>query len=72
MRPRPITVAVLLALYAAPGVAADDGSTLEEILVTARRILTPGLGAIGLDGAEIARKRAAPAIPPACCATCPA
>jgi iron complex outermembrane receptor protein len=58
MRPRQITIAVFLALYAAQGVAADDGSTLEEILVTARRILTPGFGAMGLDSAEIARKRA--------------
>jgi iron complex outermembrane receptor protein len=38
--------------------AADDGSPLEEILVTARRILAPGLGATVLDSAEIARKRA--------------
>ncbi len=58
MRPRPIAVAVFLALYAAQGVAADSAPNLEEIMVTARRILTPGLGAIGLDGAEIARKRA--------------
>ncbi len=58
MRPRPITVAVFLALYAAQGVAAEDGSNLEEILVTARRILTPSFGAMGLDSAEIARKRA--------------
>ena len=58
MRPRQITVAVFLALYAAQGVAADNGTALEEILVTARRILTPGFGAIGLDSTEIARKRA--------------
>ena len=58
MRPRQITVAVFLALYAAQGVAADNGTALEEILVTARRILTPSLGAIGFDSAEIARKRA--------------
>jgi len=58
MRPRRITVAVLLALYAAQGVAADDDSKLEEILVTARRILAPGFGATGLDSEEIARKRA--------------
>ena len=58
MRPRQITVAVFLALYAAQGVAADNGTALEEILVTARRILTPGFGAMGLDSAEIARKRA--------------
>jgi iron complex outermembrane recepter protein len=58
MRPRRITIAAFLALYAAQGVAADDGSNLEEILVTARRILTPGFGAMGLDSTEIARKRA--------------
>ena len=58
MRPRSITIAVFLALYAAKGVAADDGSNLEEVLVTASRILAPGFGATGLDGAEIARKRA--------------
>ncbi len=58
MRPRQITAAVLLALYAAQGVAADSGTALEEILVTARRILSPDFGAIGLDGADIARKRA--------------
>ena len=58
MRPRQITVAVFLALYAAQGVAADNGTALEEILVTARRILTPGFGAMGLDSAEIAPKRA--------------
>ena len=57
MRPRGIPLAVFLALYAAQGVAADDGSSLEEILVTARRILTPGFGANGLDAAELARKR---------------
>jgi iron complex outermembrane receptor protein len=58
MRPRRITVAVFLALYAAQGVAADDGATLEEVLVTARRILTPGLGAVSLDSTEIARRSA--------------
>ena len=58
MRPRQITAAVLLALYAAQGAAADNGTALEEILVTARRILSPDFGAIGLDSTEIARKRA--------------
>ena len=58
MRHRRITLAVFLALYAAQGVEADDGSNLEEVVVTARRILTPGFGATGLDSAEIARKRA--------------
>ena len=58
MRSRQITVAVVLALHAVQGMAADEGSNLEEIVVTARRILTPGFGALGLDGVEIARQRA--------------
>ena len=58
MRTHRITVAVFLALYAAQGVAAEDGIALEEVLVTARRILTPGLGAVSLDRDEIARRSA--------------
>lgn len=58
MRTHRITVAVFLALYAAQGVAAEDGTALEEVLVTARRILTPGLGAVSLDRDEIARRSA--------------
>jgi len=58
MKSRSITVAVVLALYAVPGVAADDGIELEELVVTARRILTPGLGVETLDTAAIARQRA--------------
>ena len=72
MRPRPITVAVFLALYAAQGVAAEDGASLEEILVTARRILTPGFGAIGLDAPRLPASAPAPATPPACSRTSPA
>ncbi len=58
MRPRQITIAVMLAFHAAHGQAAEDGPALEEVLVTAHRILTPGLGATGLDSAAIARKLA--------------
>ncbi len=58
MRPRQITFAVILALCAARGVAAEDNPALEEVLVTARRILTPGLGATDLGSAAIARKLA--------------
>jgi iron complex outermembrane receptor protein len=58
MKSHAISVAVVLALYAAPGVAADDGIELEELVVTARRILTPGLGVETLDTAAIARQRA--------------
>ena len=58
MRPRKTTVAFMLALHAAQAVAADDAPALEEVLVTARRILTPGLGAADLDGAAIARRLA--------------
>ena len=58
MRTHRITVAVFLALYAAQGVAAEDDTALEEVMVTARRILTPGLGAVSLDRDEIARRSA--------------
>jgi iron complex outermembrane receptor protein len=58
MKPRAITLAVVVALYAVPGVAADDSADLEEMIVTARRILTPGLNAETLDAADIARRRA--------------
>ena len=39
-----VALAVALALHVAAGVAADDSAELEELIVTARRILTPGLG----------------------------
>ncbi len=58
MRSHQITIAVMLALFAAQGVTAEEDPALEEILVTAHRILTPGLGATDLDSAAIARKRA--------------
>ena len=58
MRPRQITIAVMLALHAAQGVAAEDDPALEEVLVTAHRMLTPGLGATDRDSAAIARKLA--------------
>ena len=58
MRPRQITIAVMLALYAAQCFSAEDDTALEEVLVTANRVLTPGLGATGLDSAAIARKLA--------------
>jgi iron complex outermembrane receptor protein len=57
MRSNAITLAIVLALHAAPGVAADD-APLEELIVTARRILTPGLGAESLDATDVARRRA--------------
>jgi iron complex outermembrane receptor protein len=53
-----IALAVVVALHAAPGMAADDSTELEELLVTARRILTPGLGVESLDAADVARRRA--------------
>ena len=46
-----------MALYALPGFAADDGADLEELIITARRTLAPGLGVETLDSAEIARRR---------------
>jgi iron complex outermembrane receptor protein len=58
MKSRPIAVAVVLALYAAPCLAADEATELEELVVTARRILTPGLGVVTLDSSDIARQRA--------------
>jgi iron complex outermembrane receptor protein len=58
MKSSAVTLAVVIALHAVPGVAADDGADLEELIVTARRILTPGLGAETLDSDAIARRRA--------------
>ena len=58
MKHSAIALAVVVALHAAPGIAADDATELEELIVTARRILTPGLGAESLDETDIARRRA--------------
>ena len=58
MNSHAVSLAVVLALYAIPGVAADEGIELEELVVTARRILTPGLGVATLDTETIARQRA--------------
>ncbi len=58
MRSRAITLGLVLAVHAVPGVAVDDGVDLEEVLVTAHRILDPGLGVETLDAADIARQRA--------------
>lgn len=57
MKSSVITLAVVVALHAVPGVAADGSSDLEELIVTARRILTPGLGATSLDARDLARRR---------------
>jgi len=57
-RPCSVALAVALALHVASGIAADDSTELEEMIVTARRMLTPGLGVVALDTAEIARQRA--------------
>ena len=54
----PVALAVALALHVTAGVAAEASAELEELIVTARRILTPGLGVVTLDAAEIARQRA--------------
>jgi iron complex outermembrane receptor protein len=53
-----IPLAVALALQSTPGLAADDGATLEELTVTARRMLTTDVGAKSLDAAGIERRRA--------------
>ena len=58
MRSLTIPAAVALALGAAPGLAADDPSELEEVIVTANRLLTPGVGAEQLDPNLIRRQRA--------------
>jgi iron complex outermembrane receptor protein len=58
MKSSAITLAVVIALHASPGIAADASDELEELIVTARRILTPGVGAESLDAAGIARRRA--------------
>jgi iron complex outermembrane receptor protein len=55
---RVVSLAAAIALHAIPGFAAADAVNLEELTVTARRILTPGLGAETLDATEIARRRA--------------
>ncbi len=58
MKSSTVALAVVIALHAAPGMAADDAAALEELIVTARRILSPGLGSESLDATEIARRRA--------------
>lgn len=58
MKPTAITLAVVVALHASTGIAADDGAPLEELIVTARRILTAGVGAESLDATHLARRRA--------------
>jgi len=58
MRSRSITLGLALALHAVSGMAADSDVDLEEVLVTARRILSPGFGASTLDSADVARQRA--------------
>ena len=58
MKSSAITLAVVVALHATPGIAADGSAELEELLVTARRILTPDLGVESLDADQIARRRA--------------
>ena len=58
MKSSAITLAVVVALHATPGIAADASTELEELIVTARRILTPGLGVESLDADQIARRRA--------------
>lgn len=58
MKSSAIALAVVIALHANPGIAADGGEELEELIVTARRILTPGVGADSLDAEAIARRRA--------------
>lgn len=56
MKSSAIALAVVIALHAAPGIAAEGGAeNLEELIVTSRRVLTPGLGAAVLDADEIAR-----------------
>ena len=49
--------ALLPACHLPAAVAADRSGALEEVVVSARRILTPGLGAEALDAAELARRR---------------
>jgi iron complex outermembrane receptor protein len=58
MKSSAITLTVVVALHASFSFAADDSAGLEELIVTARRILTPGLGAESLDAVDIARMRA--------------
>lgn len=58
MKPLSVAAAVVLCLPAAQCVAAAEEIELEEVLVTARRVLAPGLGAAVVDQTVIARQRA--------------
>jgi iron complex outermembrane receptor protein len=58
MSPRLNALAALLALHAAPGLAADDLPALGEVLVTAPPDLPLGSGSHALGPAEIASRRA--------------
>ena len=58
MKSHSLALAVVLALHATSSIAADDGTPLEELIVSARRILTSGLGGESLDPSEVARQRA--------------
>ncbi|HYN77690.1 MAG TPA: hypothetical protein VES73_07850 [Lamprocystis sp. (in: g-proteobacteria)] len=58
MTPRLNSLAAVLALSAAPGLAAEAVSTLGEVLVTTERGLPLGAGSASLTPAEIAPKRA--------------
>jgi len=57
MRALTIPVAVGLALCAARGMAADGATELEEVIVTARRLLAPGTGGESIDPKQLARQR---------------
>jgi iron complex outermembrane receptor protein len=57
MKSSAIMLVVIVALQATPGIADDASTELEELTVTARRILTPGLGVELLDADQIARRR---------------
>ena len=58
MKSSAIALAVVIALHASPGIAADASDELEELIVTARRVITAGAGAQSLDAEAIARRRA--------------
>ena len=58
MRSRHTAIALILTICAAQDAAADDEPALEEVLVTARAILSPELGAVTVSSAGIASKRA--------------
>ncbi len=58
MKSRSLALAIVLTLHAASGMAADDGTPLEELIVSARRILTAGIGGETLDPSDVARQRA--------------